>query len=86
MRCPSPTDEPRHFLPVAPAVWLLTSLGLVEDWRWLAAKGISWAALLIASAIQPARRLPGELPRQFAGISTLLALHNFALAQVEVAG
>ena len=31
----STTNEPRHFLPVAPAIWMLAGLGLVDLWRRL---------------------------------------------------
>jgi hypothetical protein len=89
----SPTDEPRHFLPVAPAVWLLAGLGLVEGWRWLEGSGrgrqgvaslVVLIALLSGSAIQPARRLGVSLQRQLEGRPALLALHDFALGQVDL--
>jgi hypothetical protein len=90
----STTDEPRHFLPVVPAVWLLAGLGLVEVLRWLQGKpgggwtGSALSSLLLvgvlAGAWGRAASLSSELAAQFEGTPALFQLHKFALHQVDL--
>jgi 4-amino-4-deoxy-L-arabinose transferase-like glycosyltransferase len=90
----SPTDEPRHFVPVAPALWGLAGLGLAvllqRLWQQTGSELAPSAALigllllLVIGSIQPARSLPTVLHRQFEGTPALLALHDFALQRVDL--
>jgi hypothetical protein len=90
----STTDEPRHFLPVAPAIWLLAGLGLVELLRWLQERlhnvwvGSALSLLLVVgvlvSAGGRAAALSSELVAQFEGTPALFELHQYALQHVEL--
>jgi hypothetical protein len=90
----SPTDEPRHFVPVAPAIWLLAGLGLVEMLRWLQTQAngpiavvvvlVAILALIIVSAMQPAISLRAELIDEFEGTPALAQVQDFALQHVDL--
>ncbi len=90
----STTDEPRHFLPLAPALWLLAGLGLVTVLRRLQkqARGdymvitvlIGGFALLIVSESQPATSLRADLVAEFEGVSAYTAMHQFAIQNVDL--
>jgi hypothetical protein len=91
----STTDEPRHFLPVAPALWLFAGLGLVAVLRHVQTQSrsdlavvavlIGASVLLVLSAIKPARALRSTLRSEFEGISAYSAMHHFALQRVDLA-
>jgi len=90
----STTNEPRHFLPVAPAIWMLSGLGLVELWRWLQA----WAhgsamiivsmtlllLLLVVSGVGPALALQSTLVEAFEGEPDFVAVQDHALQAVDL--
>lgn len=90
----STTDEPRHFLPLAPALWLLAGLGLVTVLRGLqkhpagdrivVASMIGGFLLLVFSAIKPATSLRAALVAEFEGVSAYTAMHRFAIQHVDL--
>jgi 4-amino-4-deoxy-L-arabinose transferase-like glycosyltransferase len=89
----SPTDEPRHLVPVAPALWLLAGVGLVEVLHWLPPTRRDQAAVivplallvLIALCAWPAvRSLRTELVDEMEGSPALLQAQDFALQQVDL--
>lgn len=91
----STTDEPRHFLPLAPALWLLAGLGLVTVLhqlqkhpygdRMVVASMIGGFLLLVLSAIKPATSLRAALVAEFEGVSAYTAMHRFAVQNVDLA-
>ena len=90
----STTDEPRHFLPLAPALWLLAGLGLVTVLhqlqkhpygdRMVVASMIGGFLLLVLSAIKPATSLRAALVAEFEGVSAYTAMHRFAIQHVDL--
>ncbi len=90
----STTNEPRHFLPVAPAIWILAGLGLVDLWRRLQSR--SWGnaattatmllllALIVISAVRPATSLRSTLIDAFEGESGFVAVQDYALRAVDL--
>jgi len=90
----STTNLARHFLPVAPAIWLLAGLGLIELLRGLRIRtgedgsGIamfaSLAILLVIGSIVPASRLGAKLRAHFEGVPAYSAMQNFALQNVAL--
>ena len=88
----STTNQPRHMLPLAPALWLLAGLGVVTIlWRLrqyggliLASIVLALAALLIVGAYRPTRNLPARFIAEFEGDPVYSEVQNFALDQVDL--
>jgi 4-amino-4-deoxy-L-arabinose transferase-like glycosyltransferase len=90
----STTDEPRHFLPLAPLVWLLAGLGLAAalHWLWRQRWGepltvvvvVTLLVLLGVGAKRMAASLPAQLRTSFEGVPAHSHLHGFALSHVDL--
>ena len=90
----STTNEPRHILPIAPPIWMLSGLGLVEVLRYLQrhSKGeikvivvlISVSSLIIIGAIKSFNSLQARLIDEFEGESVYSELQNYALQNVDL--
>ena len=89
----SAVHEPRHFLPLAPPVWMLAGLGLVEVLHWLEAstrRPLLITGMLVVVfgvlAVGAMRALPGlrgALAAAFEGSPTSGAVQEFALHTVD---
>jgi hypothetical protein len=90
----SPTDEPRHFLPLAPAVWMLAALGFTEMLRWSRGRSrgtievvavliVVWA-LIAGGAIASVGSLRARLIEEFEGVPAYAALQDFVLQHVNL--
>ncbi len=89
----SAVHEPRHFLPLAPPIWLLAALGLVEVLRWVETRtgGPRWATLVLVAifgllAAGAVRALPGlrsELAAALEGSPVSGAVQDYALRTVD---
>lgn len=90
----STTDEPRHFLPLAPLVWLLAGLGLLEVLQWLRRQRwgeplvvVVVVALLILLGVGAQRllaSLPARLTASLEGVPAHTALYAYALPRVDL--
>ncbi|RIK40348.1 MAG: hypothetical protein DCC55_15235 [Chloroflexi bacterium] len=90
----SPTDEARHFLPLAPLVWLLAGLGLAEVLHWLRAQAwgepvrvasvVVMLVLLGWGAQQMVAALPTRLITSLEGVPAHTQLYTFALSRVDL--
>lgn len=90
----SPTDEPRHFVPLTPLIWLLAGVGLVEVLCWVWAKTqnefviagalIALFLLVVVGAIPLATGLPTLLNQEFEGAPALARAQDFALQRVDL--
>ncbi len=88
----STTNEPRHMLPLAPALWFLAGLGIVSGlWRLhqysnriVAGTVLVLVSLILASALGPMRDLPERLRTEFEGDPVYSEVQSFALEHADL--
>jgi hypothetical protein len=90
----STTDEPRHFLPLAPLLWMLAGVGLAEALCRLQSKrygGLAVTGLIVVfllflglGARQEVVALSDELVSELEGMPVHTELYDFALHNVDL--
>jgi 4-amino-4-deoxy-L-arabinose transferase-like glycosyltransferase len=88
----STTNESRHLLPLAPAIWMLAGTGLVtvlcnlrgRSSALIGAIPLTLFVLLLLSAVGPLRSLRGQIEAEFEGDPVYSEVQAFALGHVDL--